>query len=109
MRIREDGKIFRTAAEWEEIIARFESSGQSPSAFCEAEKISGTSLFKWRGKLRGATSQIRRADFVEAKGGSISGAGESYEIRLRGERAIRVKMPFNAAVLSELIRVVEKC
>lgn len=109
MKIRSNGKIYRTLEEWEEIIRRYELSGQSPLDFCEAESIAATTLYKWRKRLRGTRSEMTRGDFVEAKGLSLPRSDSSYEITLKGGRGIRVSAPFSASVLGELIRVVEQC
>jgi|GEM_PF-2676112 len=111
MKIRENGNAHRTAEEWEEIVQRYESSGQSLRAFCGREDPSETTLWKWRGKLRGTAKSLARANFLEAKVATtpISNSEEGYEINLRGERSIRVTPPINSQALAELIRIVEKC
>ena len=65
MRIRSDGKLFRSREEWSELIARFESSRQKGPEFCRNEGIVPTVLYKWRMKLR--QSPETKLELIEAK------------------------------------------
>ena len=110
MRVRADGKIFRSREEWIELIARFESSGQNGPEFCRSEGIAETTLYKWRMKLR-RTPEVP-LELVEAKFAQRPVAQDlqvHYEIRVKSGRAIIISQSFNPNVLSELIRVIERC
>lgn len=110
MRVRAEGKVFRSAGEWGELIARCETSGQKVSDFCMREGILPTMFYKWRKKLMASAES--KLELVEAKispriPDSLN--TEWYEIKLQSGRAIRVNELFKSEVLSELIRVVERC
>jgi transposase-like protein len=51
MRIRADGRKYRSEEEKAEIVKRFEKSGQNQEQFCLAEGIAKSSLYKWRQHL----------------------------------------------------------
>jgi len=110
MRVRSDGKLFRSREEWVELISRFESSGQKGPEFCRNEGIVPTVLYKWRMKLR--QSPEAKLELIEAKLPQrlvVQDSKENYEIRVKNGRTIGVSHSFNPNVLSELIRVVERC
>jgi hypothetical protein len=102
MRVLSDGRVRRTQAEWRELIARFEQSGLSITAFCRRSKVSRSSFVKRRRQLGGSPRVGRHArssaGFVEwiappsaqalaVKGG---GAGE-LELSLPGGVVLRWK------------------
>lgn len=110
MRVGADGKVFRSSAEWLEVIGRFEESGQSGSEFCKSAGIVESTLYKWRKKLR--PSDEPKLELIEAKIPQrlvVQDSNEPYEIRVKSGRAIIVSQSFDSTVLSELIRVVERC
>ena len=51
-----NGRLVRSAADWQEIMNRFAASGRSSAAFCRAEGISRSTFDLWRGKLRSKSS-----------------------------------------------------
>lgn len=110
MHIRSDGKVFRSREEWRELIARFESSSQKGPEFCRNEGIAPTVLYKWRMKLR--QNSEGKLELIEAKLPErlmTQDSKEHYEIRFKNGRALSVSQSFNPNILSELIRVVERC
>ena len=63
MRILSDGRQRRSREEWQEIIARFQRSGQSESAFCTKHGLNRKAFRTWRARL-GEDDQVGAA-FVE--------------------------------------------
>jgi hypothetical protein len=53
MRVLTDGRIRRTESEWRSILAEYERSGLSKSAFCRESKLSRSSFMKWKRRLSG--------------------------------------------------------
>ena len=51
------GKVRRSASAWQDLISRYEKSGQRAREFCEKEGISQESLRRWRIKLNPETEQ----------------------------------------------------
>lgn len=110
MRVRSDGKLFRSREEWGELIARFETSGQKGPEFCRNEGIVPTVLYKWRMKLR--QSLEPKLELIEAKLPQkivVQDSKEHYEIRVKNGRVVSVSDSFNPNIVLELIRVVERC
>jgi transposase-like protein len=51
MRILSDGRQRRSREEWQEIIARFQRSGQSENAFCKKHGLNRKAFRTWRARL----------------------------------------------------------
>ena len=93
MRVLSDGRVRRTEAEWRSILARFERSELSMSAFCRQAKIPRGSFVKWRQQL--STSGAAPPAFVEwlapgAEPETASSTGE-FELQLPGGVVLRWK------------------
>jgi len=67
MRGRTNGKVRRTAEEWEAIFAEFEASELSAAAFCRRKKLAKSTFTKRRQSRwkRPATRRRSTAGFVE--------------------------------------------
>ena len=102
MQVQSNGKIRRTASEWEALLAAQRSSGLSEAAFCRRKQVSKSSFANWK-KRQGRKLATRKAKapagFVEvASPVSISSsssaltlsAGE-FELRLPGSVVLRWK------------------
>ena len=77
-------KIFRSAAEWAELINRQEGSGKTVIEFCLEQGIVRTSFEKWRRKLKGGDGAGKFQELPpEVLGGSAASAG-SCEVELGG-------------------------
>ena len=63
MQVLSDGRVRRSAGEWEKIIARYRNSSLSIAAFCEKEEISRGAFSTWRRQL--SDDQKKRPAFVE--------------------------------------------
>jgi hypothetical protein len=66
MRRLADGRIRRSAEEWERIFDRFDSSDLTATAFCRREKIAKGSFEKWKKKVsRRSKAATAGPTFVE--------------------------------------------
>jgi hypothetical protein len=63
MKVLSDGRVRRTAREWEKIMARHGKSDMSVAAFCEKEEISRSAFNTWRRVL--SSDRKKRPSFVE--------------------------------------------
>ncbi len=63
MQVLVDGRVRRSAREWQKIIERYRKSSLSIAAFCEKEEISRGAFSTWRRRLSG--DQKKRPAFVE--------------------------------------------
>jgi hypothetical protein len=61
MQVMSNGRVRRTAAEWREILSRWERSGLSPREFCRKQELQLSSFQRWQQKLNGSP---RNNDFV---------------------------------------------
>jgi hypothetical protein len=100
MRVLSDGRVRRTQAEWRELIARFEQSGLSMTAFCRRWKLPRSSFVKRRrqlgGSARGGRHARASAAFVEwiappsAQAPAVRGGGAGeFELSLPGGVVLR--------------------
>lgn len=89
-----NGRVQRSAADWQAILHRFSSSGRSLAAFCRAEGISRSTLDVWRRKLEPKKGSRKRAprEFVEVTPVSEPGIGGwTVEIELPDGRLARLR------------------
>jgi len=103
MRVLADGRVRRSAGEWEKIIGRYRKSRLSVSAFCEKEEISRGSLRTWNRRLKGEAKKRpalqKRPGFVEivrpAKKSAVSPSTvpheTSFELTFPGGVTLRWK------------------
>ena len=92
MRVLADGRVRRSESEWRSIVARYERSGQSESAFCRRAKIPRGTFVKWKRKLSGSVDP--GPAFVEwtAPGLSTEPTSEGeFELSLPGGVVLRWK------------------
>ena len=94
MRVLSDGRVRRTESEWRSILARYERSGLSETAFCQKSKLPRSSFVKWKRRLSGAATPVPA--FVEwmapseAAEEAPAGLGE-FELTLPGGVVLRWK------------------
>jgi hypothetical protein len=69
MKISSNGKVRRTADEWQGIFSRFRDSGMTEAAFCRQEKIAKSSFSKRKAAAR---VQRRKPVFVELTSPSVA-------------------------------------
>ncbi len=102
MQVLADGRMRRTEAEWRGLVARFEQSGLSMTAFCRRAKLPRSSFVKWRGRVRRRPRVERAARsspaFVEwiapssAQAEPVKGAeAGAFELSLPGGVVLRWK------------------
>jgi transposase-like protein len=93
MEAKTNGRVQRSAAEWQQILSRFTESGRSRAAFCRAEGIAPATLHLWQRKL-GAKKAAQKAarDFVEVTRVAEPGLGGwQVEIELPDGRIARLR------------------
>ena len=59
-----NGRVQRSATDWQEIMTQYERSGRSKAAFCRSQSISPSTFDVWYRKLR---SKKAPQGFVEVK------------------------------------------
>jgi hypothetical protein len=106
-------KLRRTAAEIEQIVSEFESSGMSRSQFCRVRGLTFGVLNRYLERRRAAAKSNANGDGLVAVewGGrkqSAEHAGScGLSVVLRSGREIAVNTDFDAATLQRLVEVLE--
>ena len=93
MEAKTNGRVQRSASEWQQILKRFAESGRSRAAFCRAEGLSPATFDVWQRKL-GPKQAAKKAarGFVEVSPGSEPGVGGwLVEIELPDGRMARLR------------------
>ena len=82
----------RTAAQWRELVERFERAGQSRCEFCAAHRLAPSPFDLWRRKLRATPAAVEEdrpeALFVELtnpahpRTSSTSSGSDEWEVEL---------------------------
>ena len=78
----------------------FERSGLTVTQFCERERVSTATFYKWRERL-GALATPARVEFLEVGGGGGAGA---VEVIVAGI-VVRVRGEFDEATLRRVLEV----
>ena len=93
METKTNGRVQRSAADWQQILNRFAESGRSRAAFCRAEGLSQATFDVWQRKLgpkRAAKKAAR--EFVEVRPVSEPWSGSwLVEIELPDGRMARLR------------------
>ena len=75
-----------TAAQWQELVERFEREGQTRGRFCAGHGLALSTFDLWRRKLRGARAvreEVPGALFVELSDAPVTKTGAvSWEVEL---------------------------
>ncbi|HXG22741.1 MAG TPA: hypothetical protein VNN62_27165 [Methylomirabilota bacterium] len=89
MRVTNNGKVWRSEAEWRMICARFAQSGLSPKEFCQREALAVGSFRKWhqRCSVKGALSEA----FVELVPPPIQREPWAVEVELPSGVRVRLR------------------
>ena len=106
------------AASAELIVTAWEQSGETLAVFARRHGVRRERLARWRDRLRQARGPARlRFHPVKVRESPVDGLGRSgpanvaggsgLELVLRGGRRISIGRGFDAAVLVELVRVLE--
>ena len=82
----------RTASEWQELISRFERTGQTRKDFCLSQGVSLSTFDLWRRKLRGRTAEHCGSMFVEVSHDEPNAVSSwDVELELGGGVILRVR------------------
>jgi len=107
-------KVRRTAAEIEQIVSEFQSSGMSRSQFCRVRGLTFGVLNRYLMRMRGAAKSSANGDGLVAvewggKKPSVERAnGCGLSVVLGSGREIAVNTGFDAATLLRLVEVLER-
>lgn len=74
-------KIFRSEAQWQEIIADYKRSGLTQDAFCQHASIPKSSFYKWHKRL-GQVKSGETAPFIDLNTLMPSKTPTAWEITL---------------------------
>ena len=97
------------AGRWREILRKQRASGLSVAAFCRRSRITQTSFYAWRRKLRDvATFTEVRVTSESALTGDALPVARSLEVVLTGGRSIAVRPGFDRATLLALVDALER-
>ena len=90
-------RVRRTEAQWRELVARFEASGQSRAAFCAEQGVVASSFARWCQRLRRAACQhsavVADSVFVELAAGRDGIAHWDVELELGAGMVLRLRRP----------------
>lgn len=78
----------RSRAEWEQLVAEYEQSGQSRKMFCAYQAIPVSSFDYWRGKLKRETAA---AGFIELTPPPSARGGWDVELELGAGVVLRLR------------------
>ena len=96
----------RTAAQWQELIERFERTEQSRGGFCTAHGLAPSTFDLWRRKLRATAaavppplpgSEMHRDDRIMSALGPVIDRPVSIPIPMRARRSVGYFFRFSAA------------
>ncbi len=100
-------RVNRGSEEIWRILKIFEKSGLTKTAFCDAEGIHTSLLYRWlRDKRYNQVVNIKAPTLIpiHIPDGGLDG---SFEVMVRNGRAIRVPLNFDESALLRLVRVLE--
>ena len=105
----------RSRAEIQQLVAEYEASGLSRTAFCQQRGLSLSTLSRYRGRQEQtageAAAEGKRWLAVEVSGSAAVAGGErssALAVVLPGGRRIEVGRGFDAGTLQRLLAVVER-
>lgn len=88
MRVQRNGKVKRSASEWQSILARFEKSGLSQASFCRREKLAKGSFSNWKKRLEDLGDET--PPFVELSRTEATSLPEEAKALEAGELELRL-------------------
>jgi len=95
MRVLADGRVKRSAAEWQEVFEACAESGLSALAFCRRAGIPRSTFTRWQQRVQVVPAQAQTGAFVElplpAAGSRASLAPGEFELSLPGGVTLRWK------------------
>ena len=90
-------RVRRSKAEWHELVARFEASGQSRAAFCAEQGVVVSSFARWCQRLRPvrrrAPAAMSDPVFVELAPERNCGRRWDAELELGAGMVLRLRRP----------------
>jgi hypothetical protein len=101
----------RGRAEVERLVAEFEASGLSRTAFCQERGLSLSTLARYRRRLPQANSEAAGAKrwlAVEVAGSTVGGDVSGLAVLLAGGRRIEIRRGFDAGTLRQLVLALEQ-
>lgn len=93
--------VLRTAAERARLIAQFEASGLSGSAFAEREGVASSTFYQWLARRSKAPLKKSPPRFIEIEPAKIDASGARL---LLGEIALTFERTPTAEYLAALVR-----
>jgi hypothetical protein len=106
-------KLRRTAAEIEQIVSEFQSSGLNRSQFCQVRGLTFGVLNRYLERMRAAAKSSPNGDGLvpvewgDKKPRAERASGCGLSVVLRRGREIAVNTGFDAATLQRLVEVLE--
>lgn len=100
----------RKRSAWPELVARWEASGESAAEFARRLGTGAATLYRWRRKVMATAARdpaLPVAKLVEVRPAVVAFADDGFEVRLAGDRGVRVPPSFDAEALGRLLRVLE--
>ena len=95
---------------WPQLVARWETSGESAAEFASRVGTGPATLYRWRRELRRAPAAkapaLSLAKLVEVQP-LVRTIDDRFEVRLAGGRSVGVPPSFDADALGRLLRALE--
>ena len=96
---------------WPGLLAQWEASGESAAGFARRIGTGAATLYRWRRELKrtaaGRDAAPALAKLVEVRPAAAAFGEDRFEVRLPGDRSVRVPQSFDAEALGRLLRVLE--
>jgi hypothetical protein len=96
---------------WRRLLVQWRRSGLTASQFCEQQEVSQPSFYAWRSEIarRDQAATIRPCSTPTFVKLALEGAAPSpLEIVLADGRLLRVRPGFDAALLRQVLRLLEE-
>lgn len=94
------------------MLARWETSGESAAAFARRIGTGAATLYRWRRESKGTVggrdlAEAALTKLVEVRPAIAAWSDDRFEVRLAGDRSVRVPQSFDAEAFGRLLRVLE--
>lgn len=87
-----NGRMRRSASDWQEFLKRYDEGGRSRAAFCRAEGLSPSTFALWQRKLGSPKGSAAKREFVELEPAQPEQLGGwVFEIELPDGRLARLR------------------
>jgi|SRR6185503_11033100 transposase-like protein len=95
---------------WPQLVARWETSGESAAEFAARVGTGAATLYRWRRELRRGMAakvlEVSLAKLVEVQP-VVRTTDDRFEVRLADGRSVGVPPSFDGEALGRLLRVLE--